>query len=153
MAQTKRSKIVDGVFQRILSLENESFKWKTKVKAPLLTVASVYSPAFSVFDFQEQVMGTTPPTGHGVVKANLNILIEFWVAQAYDENASEKLNEVLGRIQMALGVDFVLGGLVQGLTELGSKLKVEVDKQKVVTGEVVYVASYIRDAKDPFKSP
>lgn len=147
---TKRQKILQRVFDIVESAETDlGTKWQTKVKTPLLGVASqVRCPAFSVFDHQEQVTQTSKP-GIGMVRCKLTLLIEFWTSTTLSDDVSTELNRVLGSIQKAIGADPHLQNQAYSIEEFGSKYKVETDKQRLVMGEVAYVVTYHRDPKAP----
>lgn len=150
LAPTKRYQILQRVFDLVESAEADlGTKWATKVKTPLLGIASqVRCPAFSVFDHQEQITSVSKP-GIGMFRCKLTLLIEFWTSTSLSDDVSAELNLVLGSIQKAIASDPHLSNLAYSIEEFGSKYKVETDKQRLVMGEVAYVVTYHRNPKDP----
>jgi len=151
---SKRAKIVEAIMAQVRKVEtvDAAWKWRTIAKDPLLSMPNVYTPAVSVFDFQEQTREDVKPSVEIAAK-RLFVLVEFWVEKANDQNSSEVLDTVLAKIQKWVFADPTCGGLAQSITEAGSKHKVESKEQVLLMGEVVFIVNYILQQKDPFQAP
>lgn len=151
---SKRAKIVEAILQQIRKVEtvDAAWIWRTIAKDPLLSMPKVYTPAVSVFDFQEQTREDVKPSGEIAAK-RLFVLVEFWAEKALNQNSSEVLDMVLAKIQKWVFADPTCGGLAQSITEAGSKHKVESKDQVLLMGEVVFVVNYILHQRDPFQAP
>lgn len=141
----KRSQILDAFYKKVLaSLPPPDSRWRKAEKYPLLRVTPQECPAFYVFDFQEQVIEEAK-NKNDLVRAKVFIVLEIFVQHTLSVNPSDMLNLALQPIQSALLGD-TLGGLVQRVSEVGSKFKVESAENRLVSAEVAFYATYFRKA-------
>lgn len=144
MEVSKRTKILDAFYEIVASVTPEdSSGWRRSEKSPITRVNPPECPAFYVFDFQEQIVGESAQHNE-LVQPQLYIILEFWTTLALREDASGKLNSMLWAIQKKLQ-GTKLGGLAQKVTEVGSKFKIDSQEQRIVSAEVAYRVTYIRN--------
>lgn len=144
MAKAKRAAILDAAYGLVSSIPG--VVWKLKSDKPLLRVGQENCPAFYIFDFQEQITATAKPSTE-IVQAKVFLIMEFWAIHALNQKPSEILNDILVRVQQALGAS-KLDGLAQEVEEVGSKFKVESAEARLVSCEVVFAVTYMRKVKD-----
>lgn len=116
--------------------------WRKKSSSPILRIQPQECPAFYTFDFQEQVIEESEQTNE-LVRAKLFIILEFWVHTTLSDDSSDMLNDVLWKIQKTT-MKNKLGGLVQRISEVGSKFKVESAENRIISAEVAFQITYVR---------
>lgn len=152
---TKRARIVNAIFEVVSkALDGTGEKWRTMSRTPLISVKGLYTPAFSVFDFQEQIT-QSHATGspNELEEARLLVLVEFWLPIPANEEYSDHLNYLLGLIQQRVGAIPTANGYAKRLQQYGSKFKMDGQQERLGIGEVIFQADFQRISKDPFKAP
>lgn len=145
MTIPKRSQILEAFYQQVkATIPPPDNRWRRTEKVPILRAMPQECPAFYVFDFQEQVLEEAK-SKNDMVRAKLFIMLEIFVQHTLSDNPSDMLNLALAPIQSAL-LGNTLGGLVQRVSEVGSKFKVDSAENRLVSAEIAFYATYFRKA-------
>jgi hypothetical protein len=143
-----RYEILEAIYQEISDIDKvytfNNFLWKHKSKGPIINLVPKFCPGFYVFDFQEDVLETV--TQRDTLRCRLTVVVEFWVKNKVNDEASENLNEILMRVQNVIENIWKnrLKGQVQTITELGSKYKIPDYRNKIASCELMFAVTYFR---------
>ena len=98
-----------------------------------------------IYDTSEKI-----EEGAGYERRHLNVVLEFHVRLAEDDEPSTFLNHCLGSITNRIGEDISLGGLALNTVEKGSELDIDGPFDKTVAGMIVFSVSYRCRSNDPY---
>lgn len=140
--EPKRTQILKAFYETVKAVPPPGGVWRRTERAPLLRVSPPECPAFYVFDFQEQIIEESKQSNE-ICRCALFVILEVFVTHTLSDNPSDVLNKILAPIQQAF-LGNRLGNLVQVVSEVGSKFKVESLEQRQVSAEVAFRMTYFR---------
>lgn len=151
MAPTKRKIILDLIKQRLIEAEHEVGNPATTAKFDVVGLGPLTTEAMRKHYSAGIVAGReTKADLYPFLEATFPLAIEFRVnVQTSQGDPADVAEDVLGMVQLAIGLDRTFGGVVIDTKEVANELDSETYGDKSVVGVVFYEVKYRHMRDDP----
>lgn len=148
MALTVRERIMQHLVERYKSIrkgvDGFNVTWDYVVRRQPTKAEARDGNILELIDVGEK---KNPGVGYDMVK--LRIVAEFHIQMMEGDEPSSILNEALGDVVRAAGLDIQCGKLALNLEDEGNELDIDGAVDNVVSGVVVFIVTYRCKSNDP----